>query len=383
MKKNVEKKQARLVLEDGSEFLGWAFGKNRSVAGEVVFNTGMNGLSQAITDPACKGQIFVSTWPMAGNIGASVNNNGAPFFDEHGIPLILESEKVEVGGLVVSDLCDEPSHYSMKITLSSWLEKCNVPGIFGIDTRALAIRLRKRGSMRGKILIDGSKQSLADISFNNINMSNHDDITPNEVKTYTPKKKSGFKIALVDCGGKANVIRCLLNRGAEVIRIPCNHDLNGIDYDGLLISSGPGDPKEYVKLIDFTKNILGSSKPVFGIGLGNLIIALAAGADTYKLPFGHRGQTQPCFEGSGNLAKAGKSRCFITTQNHSFAIRSETLPKGWTQWFTNANDGEIEGIKHENKPFSAVQFYPEGCPGARDTEFVFDHFINQIKEIKK
>ena len=384
--------QAKLILEDGSEYLGWAFGKNRSVAGEVVFNTGMSGLVQALTDPGCKGQIFVCTWPIAGNIGVPVNKNGAPFFDEQEIPVILESENIHAAGLIVSDLCEEPSHYSSKISLSSWLEKKNIPGIYGIDTRTLAIRLRDKGTMRGKILVEGkpnegdlkqesSKQSFSDISFKKIDASNHNGVSNNEIKKYTPSsKKAGIKIALMDCGVKSNVIRCLLNRGAEVIRIPCNLDFDMKDYDGLLISNGPGDPKNYKKQIELVRKALSSSKPVFGIGLGNLIIALAAGADTYKLQFGHRGLNQPSIEeGSGS---AGKERCYVTSQNHSFAVRAETLPKGWKKWFTNANDGTIEGIRCENKPFSAVQFYPEGCPGSRDTEYVFDTFISQIKESK-
>jgi len=388
---NAAKQQAKLVLEDGSEFTGWAFGKNRSVAGEVIFNTGMSGLIQAVTDPGCKGQIFVSTWPIAGNIGVPVNKNGTPFFDEHGIPVTLESEKIHVSGLVISDLCEEPSHYAMKLSLSAWLEKENIPGIYGIDTRALAIRLRKRGTMRGKIFMEGkskqgsfkqslSKQSLGDVSFANINMSNHDGVSHNEIITYKPSNKNGIRIALIDCGVKANVIRCLLSRGAQVIRIPCNHDFDSIDYDGLLISSGPGDPKEYNKLIEAVRKVMSGSKPILGIGLGNLIMALAAGADSYKLPFGHRGQSQPSFEeGTG---PKGKERCYVTTQNHGYAVRPETMPKGWKQWFTNANDGSIEGILCENKPFSAVLFYPEGCPGSRDTEYIFDRFIQQIKECK-
>ena len=382
MGNNTEKKQAKLVLEDGSEFLGWAFGKNKSVAGEVVFNTGMSGLIQTLTDPGCKGQIFVSTWPIAGNIGVPVNKNGAPFFDEQGIPVILESEKIFVSGLIVSDLCEEPSHYSMKLSLSAWLEKGNIPGIYGIDTRALAIRLRKNGTMRGKILVEKkseqeSSNKFSDISINKINLSNHNGVSYNEIKTYVPAaaKKTGIKIALIDCGVKANVIRCFLNRGIEVNRIPCNLDININDYDGLVISNGPGDPKEYKKLIEVIRGALSNKKPVLGIGLGNLIMALAAGADTFKLPFGHRGQNQPSTE-------EGTNRCYVTTQNHGYAVRAETLPQGWKQWFTNANDGTIEGILHENKPFSAVQFYPDGCPGSRDTEFVFDRFIEQIKGVK-
>ncbi|MCL2720009.1 MAG: glutamine-hydrolyzing carbamoyl-phosphate synthase small subunit [Treponema sp.] len=379
---DLAQRQAKLVLEDGSEFLGWAFGKCKSAAGEVIFNTGMSGLIQSLTDPGCKGQIFVSTWPIAGNIGVPVNKNGAPFFDEHGIPVLLESEKAQANGLIVSDLCEEPSHYSMKLSLSAWLEKCNIPGIYGIDTRALAIRLRDRGTMRGKILIEKKdKQSFDDISFSKIKLTNESGFS-DEIKTYTPSKNNtGLKIALIDCGVKANIIRCFLNRGLEVIRIPCNLDIEKINYDGLLISNGPGDPKEYKKLIDTVRTALSSNKPVLGVGLGNLIMALAAGADTYKLHFGHRGQNQPSYENTN--ADEGKNRCYVTSQNHGYAVRAETLPPNWKQWFTNANDGTVEGIRCENKPFKAVQFYPEGCPGSRDTEFVFDNFISDIKESKK
>jgi carbamoyl-phosphate synthase small subunit len=372
MSNSAVKQQAKLVLEDGSEFSGWAFGKNKCAAGEVVFNTGMSGLVQALTDPGCKGQIFVCTWPIVGNCGVPVHKNGAPFFDEQGIPDSLESEKIQVTGLIVCDLCENPSHYSAKINLSTWLEKESIPGIYGIDTRAVAVRLRERGTMRGKILIEGK----SDISFKKNNLSNKDGVSLNEIKTYhPPAKKTGIKIALVDCGAKANIIRCLLDRGSEVIRIPCNLDFDKIDYDGLLISNGPGDPKEYTKLTETVKKALAASKPVFGIGLGNLIIALACTADTYKLPVGHRGQNQPCIDEDTN-------RCYVTSQNHGYAVKQESIPAGWTKWFTNANDGTVEGIRCEKKPFSGVQFYPEGCPGSRDLESLFDRFLNQVKESK-
>jgi carbamoyl-phosphate synthase small subunit len=371
--KNKQKtvQQAKLILEDGSEYTGWSFGRRRSVAGEVVFNTGMSGLTQTLTDPGCKGQILVCTWPIAGNLGAPVRKNGKPFFDEQGIPKIVESDKIQVSGLVVSDLCEKESHYSANISLSAWLEKGKVPGIYGIDTRALAIHLRERGTMRGKIVTDG-----LDVSYDKIKNSNHKGVLPNEIKTYTPSaNKSGIKIALIDCGVKANIIRCLLSRGAEVIRIPCDFSLDKIEYDGLFISSGPGDPKKYKKAIEAVKKAYSQSKPTFGICLGCQIMAIAAGADTYKLPFGHRGLNQPCHE-------EGTDRCYVTYQNHGYAIKSGSLKQGWKQWFTNANDGTIEGIKNDTLPFSGVLFHPEGCPGSRDTEFVFDRFIDQVKEKK-
>ena len=382
-KKQRDLRQAKIILEDGSEFIGWAFGKPHSVAGEVVFNTGMSGLIQVLTDPGCKGQIIVCTYPVVGNTGVPVTKNGTPFFDEYGLPINLESEKIHCAGLIVCDLCNEPSHYTCNLSLSAWLEKENIPGIFGIDTRALVIRLRERGTMRGKILMEGklkndfSQQSFGDVSINKINLSNHDGVSLNEIQTYKPKTGSlGIKIALIDCGVKTNIIRCLLNRGMEVIRIPCNHNFDNVDYNGLLISNGPGDPKEYKTLTENVSKVLSANKPVFGIGLGGAILSLAAGADSCKLPFGHRGQNQPSME-------EGTNRCYVTPQNHGYTIRAESLPQHWKKWFVNANDGSIEGVLCENKPFSAVMFNPEGCPGSCETEFLFDRFISQVKEAKK
>ena len=377
MIKNQEtiKRYAKLVLEDGSEYLGWSFGKRRSTAGEVVFNTGMNGLAQALTDPASGGHIFVSTYPIAGNRGIPARRNGAPFLDEQGIPVSLESEKIHAAGLVVSDLCETAAHYPAELTLSAWLEKGNVPGIYGVDTRALAVRLRERGTMRGKILVEGK----SDVTFDSCVLSNPYYVSHNTVKTFTPSGgacSGRLKIALVDCGVKAGVIRSLLARNVQVIRVPFNYSLEQVEYDGLFISGGPGDPKDCGKTIEMVRGAFESSRPVFAAGLGNLIMALSAGADTYKLPFGHRGQNQPCIE-------TGTNRCYVTTQNHGYAVRKESLPSGWEPWFINANDGGIEGIRCENRPFAAVQFYPEGSPGSRDTEFLFDIFIEQVKDAKK
>ncbi|MDR0878746.1 MAG: glutamine-hydrolyzing carbamoyl-phosphate synthase small subunit [Treponema sp.] len=374
-------KQAKLVLEDGSEFAGWSFGKGRSQAGEVVFTTGMTGYPQSLTDPSFRGQILVSTWPLAGNYGVPVKPKTAePFFDEQGIPVHFESEKVQVSAFVVSEACDEPSHFASGATLSAWLEKNNVPGIYGIDTRALTERLREHGVMRGKILVEGSREVTID---SGVIQNPVSEVSHSEVKTYLPpplpgkKNNSGLlKIALIDCGAKANITRCLLARNVEVIRLPWNHDLKDIEYDGLFLSNGPGDPKDCGKTIAMVRRAFSLGKPIFGICLGNQIMALAAGADTYKLPYGHRGQNQPCVD-------TETGRCYITSQNHGYAVRNETLPKSWEPWFINANDGTIEGIRSKKSPFSAVQFHPEGCPGPRDTEFLIDRFIEQVKEMKK
>ena len=373
-------RQARLVLEDGSEYTGWSFGKARSQAGEVVFSTGMTGYPQFLTDPSFRGQILVSTYPLMGNGGVPVKPRTCePFLDEQGIPLHFESPLVQVAGFVVSEACDEPSHYSSGSTLSAWLEKNNVPGIYGIDTRALTQRLRDQGVMQGKILIEGSR----DVTMDSGVIANPvAEVSYPEVKTYLPPGQNGkgskpgkgplLKIALIDCGAKANILRCLLARNVEVTCLPWNHDLKGIEYDGLFLSNGPGDPKACGKTIASVRQAFDRKKPVFGVCLGNQIMALAAGGDTYKLPYGHRGQNQPCVE-------AGTQRCYVTSQNHGYAVRAESLPRGWEPWFINANDNTIEGIRSTSRPFSAVQFNPEGCPGPRDTEFLIDTFIDEVR----
>jgi len=365
-------KQARLVLEDGSEYSGFCFGKARSQAGEVVFSTGMGGYTQTLTDPGLRGQILVSTYPLIGNCGVPFKKE--MLCDKHGIPLHFESENIQASGFVISDLCEDPSHYASDCTLSEWLDNGNIPGIFGIDTRALTMRLRESGVMRGKILVEGSRDVTLD---SGVLAHPVEEVSSQEVKTYKPAESGKqVRIALVDCGVKASVLRSLLARNAEVIRVPWNHDLSGIEYDGLFISNGPGDPKKCGKTIAMIRKAFAVGKPIFGICIGSQIMALAAGADTYKLPYGHRGQNQPCVE-------AGTSRCYITSQNHGYAVRGDTLPRGWEAWFTNANDGTVEGIRSLKHPFSAVQFHPDGCPGPKDTDFLVDRFLDQAREAKK
>jgi carbamoyl-phosphate synthase small subunit len=368
---------AKLVLEDGSEYAGWSFGKARSQAGEVVFTTGMTGYPQALTDPSFRGQILVSTYPLQGNYGIPVAPKTCePFFDAWGIPAHFESERVQVSGFVVAEACEEPSHFASGATLSAWLEKNNIPGIFGIDTRALTCRLREHGVMRGKILVEGSRDVTID---SGIVVHPVSDVSPSAVRVYTPLEGACHtlldgrppRIALIDCGAKANILRCLLSRGVEVVRLPWNHDLSGVDYDGLFLTNGPGDPKACGKTIATVRRAFERGKPIFGICLGVQIMALAAGADTYKLSYGHRGQNQPCIE-------AQSKRCYITSQNHGYAVRGDTLPRDWAPWFLNANDGTIEGIISTKGLFSAVQFHPEGCPGPRDTEFLIDRFLGQV-----
>jgi carbamoyl-phosphate synthase small subunit len=366
---------ARLVLEDGSEYIGWSFGRARSQAGEVVFTTGMAGYPQSLTDPSFRGQILVATYPLIGNYGVPLKpKTGEGWTDERGLPTDFESERVQVSGFVVAEACDEPSHFAGESSLSDWLDKANVPGLAGVDTRALTERLREHGVMRGKILIDGAR----DVTFDSGDIAHPvSEVSVKAPVVYpaapiTPGRPP--RIALIDCGAKANILRCLLARGVEVVRLPWNHDLEGVDYDGLFLSNGPGDPKACGKTIATVRRAIAGDKPVFGICLGNQLMALAAGADTYKLPYGHRGQNQPCIE-------AGTDRCYITSQNHGYAVRGDTLPAGWEPWFVNGNDGTIEGVRSTTGPFRAVQFHPEGCPGPRDSEFLIDRFVADVRRI--
>ncbi|MDR2445030.1 MAG: glutamine-hydrolyzing carbamoyl-phosphate synthase small subunit [Spirochaetaceae bacterium] len=363
---------AHLLLEDGSEFSGWSFGKARSAAGEVVFTTGMTGYPQALTDPSFRGQILVTTYPLAGNYGVPLAaKTMRPYFDRYGIPVHFESERIQAAGFVVSENCEEPSHFSCGATLSGWLENDGVPAISGVDTRSLTKRLREQGVMRGRIIVDGQ----AEVSLDSGDIHNPvAEVSCDTVKVYTPHdappgvEGARLKIVLIDCGAKANILRCLLSRGVEVIRVPWNYDLRGLEYDGLFLSNGPGDPKACGKTIASLRRAFSVGKPIFGICLGNQLMALAAGGDTYKLPYGHRAQNQPC-------ADVGTRRCYITSQNHGYAVRGESLPLGWEPWFVNVNDGTIEGIRSTDGLFSAVQFHPEGCPGPRDTEFLLDRFL--------
>ncbi|MCL2834802.1 MAG: glutamine-hydrolyzing carbamoyl-phosphate synthase small subunit [Treponema sp.] len=381
----IQRRAAKLILEDGSEFSGWSFGKARSQAGEAVFTSAMTGFPLTLTDPGYRGQILVSAYPIITDCPVPVNpKTGETALDQFGLPDELESSSLQIAGFVVSEICEDPQAGAGQMsgkdmqTLSSWLDKSGIPGIYGIDTRAIVLRLRNQGVMRAKILVDGSR----DVTLDSGIVSNPvEEVSVKEAVNYGPaaggsKKAEPLKIALIDCGVKAGAIRCLLNRNARVIRLPWNHDLKDIDFDGLVLSGGPGDPKACGRTIATVRRAFDLKKPIFGIGLGAAIMAMAAGADIYKLPYGHRGCSQPCHE-------QGTERCYVTTQNHGYAIRAESMPKGWDTWFINANDNSIEGIKSNRYPFSAVMFQPEACPGPKDTEFLFDRFLTQVKDAKK
>jgi len=350
---------ATLVLDDGTEFRGYCFGAERSSAGEVVFSTAMNGYPESLTDPSYKGQILVATFPLIGNYGVPemrIRDGMTEFF---------ESEKVQISGLVISDYSFSYSHWNAVKSLSDWLKEHMVPGIAGVDTRKLTRIIREKGALLGKIILSEN------IAFYDPNRDNLvDQVSARETQIYGNGR---HRILLVDCGTKNNIIRCLLKRDATVHRVPWDHPVNPAGYDGVLFSNGPGDPKMCKATIESVKNLLDGKVPVFGICLGSQIMALAAGADTYKLKYGHRSHNQP-------VIMEETSRCFITSQNHGYAVDTGSLPEGWLPWFENLNDRTCEGIRHTSKPFFAVQFHPEASAGPVDTEFLFDHFMEKVRD---
>ena len=355
-------RKVRLILEDGTSFEGKSFGYEKSIAGEVVFYTAMTGYPESLTDPSYTGQILVSTYPLIGNYG--VPND----LIDNGIHRHFESNKIHISGLVISDYSVAFSHWNAMMSLGDWLKLQHVPGIFDIDTRALTKILREKGSMLGKIEFEDEE-----IEFFDPNKVNLVAIASSDkVQTYG---NGEYKIVLVDCGVKNNIIRCLLSRNATVIRVPWDYDFNTLEYDGLFLTNGPGDPAMCDITVKHIKTAIDLEKPIMGICLGNQLLGLAAGGTTYKLKYGHRSHNQP-------VLLQGTNRCFITSQNHGFAIDDKTLPEEWEPLFVNVNDGTNEGIRHKTKPFFSTQFHPEASSGPVDTEFLFDDFIENVKNAK-
>lgn len=348
---------SKLVLADGTILQGEAFGSLVNSSGEVVFNTAMTGYVESLTDPSYAGQILVLTYPLIGNYGVPD-------------PKYFQSKKIQVAGLVVSQHCVCPSHHQSQKTLDSWLKENNVPGISEIDTRALTQKIRETGTILGKIMATEQKTDFYDPNKENI----VDKVSVKKPKIFSsPHAKK--TICLIDCGHKKAILNCLLERQVNVYVIPWNFNpfINHLSekISGIVISNGPGDPKLVVGAIATTRQAIENKIPVLGICLGNQILALAAGAETYKLKFGHRSVNQPVKDLTTN-------RCYITSQNHGFAVNINSLHKGWQPYFTNLNDNTCEGILSENKLFTGVQFHPEGHPGPEDTAFVFDEFVKKL-----
>lgn len=356
---NTNKIKAKLILEDGSEFYGFSFGYEKNINGEVVFNTGMVGYPETMTDPSYRGQILVCTYPLIGNYGIPDKER------KNGLLKNFESENIHVRALIVSDYSEEYSHWSAVRSLADWMKEEKIPGITGIDTRALTQKLRDNGTMLGKIIINENEK----IDFEDPNKT--DLVAEVSVKEPIEYKSNGKKIVLIDCGTKNNIIQAFLARNITVIRVPYDYDFYKIEADGFMLSNGPGDPKFCIKTIENTREVIKKGKPILGICLGSQILALAAGANTYKLKYGHRSHNQPCNE-------RGTNRCYITSQNHGYAVETETLPEDWREWFVNDNDGTNEGIIHISKPFFAAQFHPEASPGPDDCEFIFDMFVRSL-----
>lgn len=342
--------RAKLILKNGLSFEGESFGTKQSVAGEVVFSTGMVGYPEALTDPSYKGQILILTYPIIGNYGVPDKK-------------YLESNSLQVSGLVVSQYIDTPSHSQSVRTLSSWFKDEKIPLIEIKDTRLLTKIIRTKGAMLGKIVIDK-------------NLNFYDPDKDNLVEQVSIKKpqlinRGRKKIVLIDCGLKRNIIRSFVKRNVSILVVPWDYDpfSSNVKFDALVISNGPGDPKMADKTINTIQKALKTDLPILGICLGNQLLCLAAGGNTYKLKFGHRSQNQPC-----NLINS--NRCYITTQNHGFAVGN--IPKNFKPWFINANDETNEGIIHNKKPIMSVQFHPEAAPGPTDTNWIFDQFLKFI-----
>jgi len=353
---------AKILLKDGTEYSGWSFGYEGSIAGEVVFNTAMTGYPESLTDPSYSGQILVLTYPLVGNYGvpeAVVENGFLKYF---------ESDKIHISGLVISDYSFSFSHWNASQSLSEWLKTNKIPAVYGIDTRKMTKQLREKGSMPGCISIDNVLPEVFDPSTVNL-----------VEKVSIPQKieygEGKYRILLIDCGVKNNIIRSLLKFDTSVVRVPWNYDFSNEKYDGLFISNGPGDPKHCIKTIRQISNSLKNDKPVFGICLGNQLMGLAAGANTYKLKYGHRSHNQPVLQNATRKA-------FITSQNHGYAIENDSIPDQWEPFFINLNDQTNEGIRHTSKPFFSAQFHPEAAGGPSDTMFLFDQFIELVKEYK-
>lgn len=359
-----EGKGVRLLLDDGTVFHGKSFGFEKPVAGEVVFNTAMTGYPESLTDPSYAGQLMTLTYPLVGNYGVP------PFtLEPDGLATFMESEHIHAEAIIVSDYSENYSHWNAVESLGDWLKREQIPGITGIDTRELTKVLREHGVMMGRIAFDDESDEMPEASYADVNYV--DKVSCKEVIRYnggTGKKK----VLLVDCGVKYNIIRCLLKRDVEVIRVPWDYDYTGMEFDGLFISNGPGDPDTCDAAVQNIRKAMQNEKlPIFGICMGNQLLSKAGGAKIYKLKYGHRSHNQP-------VRMVGTERCFITSQNHGYAVDNNTLAEDWEPLFINMNDGSNEGIRHKRNPWFSAQFHPEAASGPTDTEFLFDDFVKLL-----
>lgn len=353
-----------LILDDGTQFHGKSFGYEKPVAGEVVFNTAMMGYPESLTDPSYAGQLMALTYPLVGNYGVPGFS-----FESNGLATYMESEKIHAEAIIVSDYSTEYSHWNAKESLASWLKREHIPGVTGVDTRELTKVLREHGVMMGKIIFDDEPDNVPSAQYEGVNYIA--EVSCKEIIHYN--EGADKKVVLVDCGVKQNIIRCLLKRGVEVIRVPWNYDFSEINYDGLFLANGPGDPDTAAETVVNIRKAMQKhpSLPIFGICMGNQLLAKAGGASIFKLKYGHRSHNQP-------VRQVGTNRCFITSQNHGYAVDNQSLGKDWEPLFINMNDGSNEGIRHKKNPWFSAQFHPEAASGPVDTEFLFDDFVKLL-----
>jgi carbamoyl-phosphate synthase small subunit len=365
----MKERNCQLILDDGSRFHGKSFGFEKPVAGEVVFNTAMTGYPESLTDPSYAGQLMTLTYPLVGNYGT-------PSFsiEPNGLPTFMESEKIHAEAIIVNDYSYEYSHWNAVESLADWLKREQVPGITGIDTRELTKVLREHGVMMGRIVFEDSPTPSKgeEVEMPDYKSINYVDLVScKEVIRYN-EGAGRKKVVLVDCGVKTNIIRCLLKRGVEVIRVPWNYDFNQLEFDGLFVSNGPGDPDTCDEAVRNIREAMRNPElPIFGICMGNQLLSKAGGASIYKLKYGHRSHNQP-------VRMVGTERCFITSQNHGYAVDNNTLGADWEPLFINMNDGSNEGIRHKTNPWFSAQFHPEAASGPTDTAFLFDEFVKLL-----
>uniref|UniRef100_A0A8C2ITP9 Multifunctional protein CAD n=1 Tax=Cyprinus carpio TaxID=7962 RepID=A0A8C2ITP9_CYPCA len=333
----------------------------------TVFQTGMVGYPEALTDPSYKSQILTLTYPLIGNYGVPEDEDG-----EFGLSKWFESSKIHAAALIVGELSENPSHWSSAKSLDQWLREQGIPGLEGVDTRCLTKKIREKGTMLGKLVVEGT--SASDVPFDNPDTRNLvKEVSMKEPKVFNPE--GTVRITAIDCGIKYNQIRCLCQRGARVTVVPWDYPLDSNEFDGLFISNGPGNPEYCKETVENIRKVacMENPKPVFGICLGHQLLSLVIGAKTYKMKYGNRGHNQPCIH-------KGTNRCFITSQNHGFAVDPKTLPEDWDVLFTNANDQTSEGIVHNHKPLFSVQFHPEHMAGPTDLVGLFDVFLDTVKD---